>query len=73
MLNIVEMPNLNILFAYTVICAFRLVIILMGGVNAHHRQANGVYDSVVEGVRREFECFKERVFRIYDLFVLYLK
>jgi hypothetical protein len=72
MLNIAEMPKLAILFHYTVICVFGLVIILMGGEDSHYRQANGVYDDVVESVRREFEDFKEISFRIYDLLVLYL-
>jgi hypothetical protein len=73
MLNIAEMSNLAILFHYTVICMFGLVIILMGSEDSHHRQANDVYSSVVVIVRREFEGFKETAFRIYILLALYLQ
>jgi hypothetical protein len=50
-----------------------LVIILMSGEDSYHRQANGVYGSVVVFGRREIEGFIETVFRIYDLLALYLQ
>ena len=62
MFNIVEMSNLAVLFAYTVICMFGLVFILMSAINTHHRQANGVCDSVVAIRRRELILLqKERL------------
>jgi len=38
-----EMLKLAILFHHTLICVFRLVIILMSGVNAHHEQISVVF------------------------------